>query len=69
MPRYYKVTALLHEDEYAFVERIAKAFNASLARAINIAVVWARNNETFRNVLDMLEKEAEQSERAEEKRD
>jgi hypothetical protein len=53
--KYYKVTALLHEDEYAFVKRVSELMQCSLAKAVSVCVVWARQNQNFRNLLKTLE--------------
>lgn len=55
MTRYYKVTGILTEDEYKFVQLVGELMNCSLARAIGVCVVWARQNPNFRNLLKMLE--------------
>jgi len=58
MTRYYRVTALLHEDEMAFVKEVADAFKCSIAKAISVCVIWARNNKSLIEVIKQV-KEAE----------
>ena len=58
MTKYYRVTALLHEDEYEFVRQIAEAFRCSLAKAISVCVVWAKTQSPLPEVIKKL-KEAE----------
>ena len=59
MTRYYKVTGLLHEDEYAFLKRVARAFGCSLAKAVSVCVIWARQNKSFQELLRRIEEELE----------
>jgi predicted PolB exonuclease-like 3'-5' exonuclease len=53
--KYYRVATLLHEDEYQFVKRVSELMQCSLAKAVSICVVWARQNQNFRNLLKTLE--------------
>jgi hypothetical protein len=53
--KYYRVATLLHEDEYQFVKRVSELMQCSLAKAVSVCVVWARQNTNFRNVLKTLE--------------
>jgi hypothetical protein len=55
MTKYYKVTGILTEDEYKFVQLVSELMQCSLARAIGVCVVWARQNTNFRNLLKTLE--------------
>jgi len=60
MTRYYRVTAVIHEDEYEFVKRVASLMQCSIAKAVSVCIVWARNNKSFTNLLDELEKAKKQ---------
>jgi hypothetical protein len=53
--KYYRVATLLHEDEYQFVKRVSELMQCSLAKAVSVCVVWARQNQNFRNLLKTLE--------------
>jgi hypothetical protein len=53
--KYYRVATLLHEDEYQFVKRVSELMQCSLAKAVSVCVVWARQNPNFRNLLKQLE--------------
>jgi hypothetical protein len=53
--KYYRVATLLHEDEYQFVKRVSELMQCSLAKAVSVCVVWARQNPNFRNLLKALE--------------
>jgi hypothetical protein len=68
MTKYYKVTGMLTEDEYKFVQLVSELMNCSLARAIGVCVIWARQNLNFRNLLKTLEearkKEGEKEQRS-----
>lgn len=55
MTKYYRVATLLHEDEYQFVKRVSELMQCSLAKAVSVCVVWARQNPNFRNLLKILE--------------
>jgi hypothetical protein len=53
--KYYRVTAILDEDEYRFVVRISRLMSCSRARALAACVAWAMDNERLRSLLDLLE--------------
>jgi len=57
MPKYYKVTGILHEEEWAFVKRVSKAFGCSIAKALSVCIVWARQNKSFQELLRRIEEE------------
>jgi len=57
MTKYYKVTGILHEDEYEFVLRVARLFGCSLAKALSVCVIWARQNKSFQELLKRIEDE------------
>jgi len=59
MTKYYRVTAVLHEDEYEFVKRVSEMMQCSIAKAVSVCIVWARNNKSFTALLDELEKAKE----------
>jgi hypothetical protein len=52
--KYYKVTGILTEDEYKFVQLVSELMNCSLARAIGVCVIWARTNKDFQGLLRTL---------------
>jgi hypothetical protein len=53
--KYYRVTAVLTEDEYRFVTRISRLMSCSRSRALAACVAWAMDNERLRSLLDLLE--------------
>jgi len=57
MPKYYRITAVLHEEEWAFVRKVARLFGCSLAKALSVCVVWARQNPSFKELLRRIEEE------------
>jgi len=57
MPKYFRITAVLHEDEFAFVKRVSKAFGCSIAKALSVCVVWARQNRSLQELLKKIEEE------------
>jgi len=57
MPKYFRITAVLHEEEWAFVRKVARLFGCSLAKALSVCVVWARQNRSFQELLRRIEEE------------
>ena len=55
--KYYRITAVLTEDEYRFVIRISRLMSCSRSRALAVCVAWAMDNERLLNLLDLLERE------------
>jgi hypothetical protein len=55
--KYYRVTAILEENEYRFVVRISRLMSCSLSRALAACVAWAMDNERLLGLLDLLERE------------
>jgi hypothetical protein len=55
--KYYRVTAVLDEDEYRFVVRISRLMSCSRSRALAACVAWAMDNERLLGLLDLLERE------------
>jgi len=54
--KYYRVTAVLHEDEYEFVRQVAEAFRCSVAKAISVCVVWAKTQSPLPRVIEEIKK-------------
>ena len=52
MSRYYRITAVLHEDELNFVREVAETFGCSIGKAISVCVVWARMNKDLIKTLE-----------------
>jgi len=54
--KYYRVTAVLTEDEYRFVMRISRLMSCSRSRALAVCVAWAMDNQRLLDLLDLLER-------------
>jgi hypothetical protein len=59
MTKYYRVTGMLTEDEYAFVKLVSELMQCSLARAVGVCVIWARTNKDFQGLLRTLKETKE----------
>jgi len=60
MSRYYRITAVLHEDELNFVREVAETFGCSIGKALSVCVVWARMNKDLIKVIESMKASREQ---------